>query len=220
MVCILAVFVPAFFMEGISRQLFVPLSIAVSLAMISSYVLSTTLVPVLAVWLMRTGLAEDEERGLLGFVRKGYDRYLRIALKMRIPLVAAYLVAAVALAAILLPQLGTELFPQTDAPQFQLRLRAATGTRIERTELMALRALDVIRREIGPQNISISSAFVGVQPASYPINTVFLWTSGPHEAVLTVALQPSARHGMAQLRERLRTRLREEMAGGAGAFEG
>ena len=68
-----------------------------------------------------------------------------------------------------LPQLGTELFPQTDPPQFQVRLRAPTGTRIERTELIALRATDVIRREIGPDNVTITTAFIGVQPASYMV---------------------------------------------------
>ncbi len=53
MLCVLSVFVPSFFMAGVARQLFVPLSIAVGFAMISSYVLSTTLVPVLATWMMR-----------------------------------------------------------------------------------------------------------------------------------------------------------------------
>ena len=60
---------------------------------------------------------------------------------------------------LLLPRLGTELFPQTDPPQFQVRLRAPTGTRIERTELVALKALDVIRREIGPDNVAITTEF-------------------------------------------------------------
>ncbi|HYO83322.1 MAG TPA: efflux RND transporter permease subunit [Bryobacteraceae bacterium] len=219
MVCILAVFVPAFFMEGISRQLFVPLSLAVGFAMISSYVLSTSLVPVLAAWLMRSGHAQDETRGFFGALRRAYARYLQAALKLRFPLVAAYAVVTVALVALLLPLLGTELFPQTDPPQFQVRLRAATGTRIERTELLALRALDLIRREVGPDRIAITTSFIGVQPASYPINTVFLWTSGPHEAVLTVALTPEARHSFPDLRERLRHTFRKELPQVAVSFE-
>ena len=219
MICILAVFVPAFFMEGISRQLFVPLSLAVGFAMISSYVLSTTLVPVMAAWLMRTGHAEDESRGLFGRLRSFYGSYLQGALKLRYPLVAGYLVSAILLLALIVPQIGTELFPQTDPPQIQLRLRAPTGTRIERTELVALKALDVIRREIGPENVAITTSFIGVQPASYPINTVFLWTSGPHEAVLTVALKPEARGGIMDLRERLRKSLHEELPQVAVSFE-
>ena len=219
MVSILAVFVPAFFMEGISRQLFVPLSMAVGFAMISSYVLSTSLVPVLATWLMRSGRAEDEDRGVFGRLRSIYGRYLQLALKLRFPVVAAYLVAAVTLLALLVPAIGTELFPQTDPPQFQVRLRAPTGTRIERTELVALKALDVIRREVGPDNVAITTAFIGVQPASYPINTIFLWTSGPHETVLTVALKPAARRGIAELRERLRQSLHKELPQVAVSFE-
>lgn len=219
MVCILAVFVPAFFMTGVSRQLFVPLSIAVGFAMISSYLLSTTLVPVLATWIMRTGHAEDEARGIFGRIRAFYNWYLGVALKFRWPLAATYAVVTAALLAALLPRIGTELFPQTDPPQFQLRLRAPTGTRIERTELVALKALDVIRREAGPDNVEISTSFIGVQPPSYPINTIYLWTSGPHEAVLTVALKPSARGGSAALRERLRGKLREALPDVAVSFE-
>ncbi|WP_031497815.1 efflux RND transporter permease subunit [Bryobacter aggregatus] len=219
MVCILAVFVPAVFMEGVSRQLFLPLSLAVGFAMISSYVLSTSLVPVLSAWLMRAGHPEDESRGLFGTLREFYSRYLKVALAFRFPIAIGYLVTSIAALVILVPTLGTELFPQTDPPQFQMRLRAPTGTRIERTELVALKALDVVRQEIGAENIEISTAFIGVQPASYPINTIFLWTNGPHEAVLTVALKPEGRHGSAALRERLRQKIREALPDVAISFE-
>ena len=219
MVCILAVFVPAFFMEGVGRQLFLPLSLAVGFAMVSSYILSTTLVPVMAAWLMRAGSSKDENRGIFGRLRRTYGRYVGASLKLRWPIVVGYLAAAVAILFLVIPQIGTELFPQTDPPQFQMRLRAPTGTRIERTELVALKALDVIRREIGPENIAITTSFIGVQPASYPINTVFLWTSGPHEAVLTVALKPEARRNSMQVRERLRAKFREAMPDVAVSFE-
>jgi len=219
MVCILAVFVPAFFMTGVSRQLFVPLSLAVGFAMISSYLLSTTLVPVLATWIMRTGHSDEEQRGVFGFIRSLYDKYLGAALALRWPLVLGYLAGSAFILFALVPRLGTELFPQTDAPQFQMRLRAPTGTRIERTEVIAIKALDVIRNEIGPDNVEITTGFIGVQPASYPINTVFLWTSGPHEAVLTVALKPAVRKDSAALRERLRRKLAEALPNVAISFE-
>ena len=73
------------------------------------------------------------------------------------------------------------------------RLRAPVGTRIGRTELMAIQALDLIKCEVGAGNIHITTGFIGVPPASYPIDTICLWTSGPHEAVLPVALKPQAR---------------------------
>ena len=66
------------------------------------------------------------------------------------------------------------------------------GTRIEKTELVALKALDLIKAEFGEKNVKITTAFIGVQPASYPINTIYLWTSGPHEAVMNIALKPDS----------------------------
>jgi multidrug efflux pump subunit AcrB len=219
MLCVLAVFVPALFMQGISRQLFVPLSLAVGFAMISSYLLSTTLVPVLAAWWMRPHVAEETQRGAFGRLRDAYGRYVGGAVRSRYALSAFYICVVAILLVVLFPQIGTELFPQTDPPQFQLRLRARTGTRIERTEEVALKALDVMRQEIGPEKVAITTSFIGVQPASYPINTIFLWTSGPHEAVLTVALKPEGREGSADLRERLRKRLRAELPDVAVSFE-
>ena len=73
---------------------------------------------------------------------------------------------------------------------------------------MVLRALDVIRREIGPDNIAITSDFVGVVPSSYPVNLIHLFTSGPQEAVIQVALKPDAPRGE-PLREKLRASLRQ-----------
>jgi len=107
--------------------------------------------------------------------------------------VAAYAGTAAVLLLILLPLMHLEIFPATDTGQIQMRLRAPTGTRIERTEVMTLRALDFIRDEVGPENVEIETDFVGVQPPNYPVNTIFLFTSGPHEAVMLVALKPTAR---------------------------
>ena len=57
-------------------------------------------------------------------------------------------------------------------------MRAPTGTRVERTEVMALKAVDVIKKDVrGPENVDITTAYIGVQPASYPVNTIFLFTS-------------------------------------------
>jgi multidrug efflux pump subunit AcrB len=215
MLSILAVFVPSFFMAGVARQLFVPLALAVGLAMVSSYVLSSTLVPVMATWIMRQGKAEEEA----GALRRLYGSYLKIVLRFRWPLAAAYIAGAAAVLLLVGPRLGTEIFPLSQAGQFQLRLRAPTGTRIERTELMALKALDLIKREVGADNVQITTGFIGVQPASYPINTIYLWTSGPHEAVLTVALKPEARLHGEELKERLRAVFRKEMPQTGVSFE-
>ncbi len=212
MLCILSVFVPSFFMVGVGRQLFVPLSMAVGLAMISSYVLSSTLVPVLSTWWMREG-HEAKSRG------RAYRWYVQRVVRFRWVVVAAYAAGAAAILLLLAPRLGTEIFPPSSANQFQLRLRAPTGTRIERTEMIELKALDLIKQEVGPNNVLISTAFIGVQPASYPINTIYLWTSGPQEAVMLVALNPAARLGREDLRERLRARFRRELPAVEISFE-
>ncbi|MBM3739333.1 MAG: efflux RND transporter permease subunit [Acidobacteria bacterium] len=211
MLAILAVFVPSFFMTGVARQLFVPLSLAVAFAMISSYVLSSTLVPVLAVWLMRKGHGQGRNRW--------YRAYLSGVVALRWPVALVYLLGVGALVWTLSPRAGTEVFPIADSGQFQIRLRAPTGTRIERTELLTLRALDVIRSAVGENNVAISTAFIGVQPASYPINTVHLWTSGPQEAVLKTALKPSATLRGDALRERLRADFAKTMPGTSISFE-
>ena len=214
---ILAVFLPSFFMQGVGGQLFVPLTLAVGFAMIASYLLASTLVPMLSAWLVPRG--KDTEGPLMEFVQDVHRRALAVLLRARVPLVAGYLVVTLGFLALTLPRLGTEIFPEADAGQFQLRLRAATGTRIERTEVMALRALDVIRDEVGPDNVQVSTAFIGIQGSAYPVNTIYLWTSGPHEAVLKVALTPNTPFRGEELRDRLRERFREQLPGIDVSFE-
>lgn len=215
MLCILCVFVPSFFMSGVGRQLFVPLALAVGFAMISSYLLSSTLVPVLSAWMMREG----HEARIGGTLQRIYGFYLGWIVKLRWGVVGAYAIGAALLLWLALPRLGTEIFPAGDSGQFQLRLRAPAGTRVERTELLALDALQLIQDEAGAGNVEISTAFIGVQPASYPINTIYLWTSGPHEAVMLVALKPSATLRGEELRERLRARFRERLPNLQISFE-
>jgi multidrug efflux pump subunit AcrB len=215
MLCVLSVFVPSFFMVGVGRQLFVPLSLAVGFAMVSSYILSSTLVPVLSTWVMRKAHGGEEKSGF----RMMYAALLKPLVRMRWAVAAVYVIAAGALLYLLAPGLPMEIFPAVDAGQFQLRLRAPTGTRIERTELIALKALDAIKHEVGPDNVQITTGFIGVQPPNYPINTIYLFTSGPHEAVLTVALKPSATLRGRILEERLREKLKQALPGTTFTFE-
>src|SRR5207247_918113 len=144
MLCILAVFLPSFFMAGAARQLFVPLSLAVAFAMIASYLLSSSLVPVFSTWLMREAHRGEEREGLFGRLRSFYRAYLGIVLRVRWPLAIGYLAASIAFLYLFVPRMGTELFPDANSSLIRIRLRAPTGTRIEETERMVLHALDVI----------------------------------------------------------------------------
>jgi multidrug efflux pump subunit AcrB len=214
MFCILAVFVPSFFMVGVARQLFVPLSLAVAFSMIASYLLSSSLVPVFSTWLMREA-HRGEERGLL---RRLYDRYLNGVLRLRWPLAIIYLASAAVLLYLLVPRMGTELFPDANAPLYRLRLRAPAGTRIEENERIVLRALDIIGREAGRNNIQITSDFLGLIPSSYPVDLIHLFTSGPQDAIVQIAFKPGAPRGE-ELRERLRGSLQRELPGTEVSFE-
>jgi multidrug efflux pump subunit AcrB len=214
MLCVLAVFVPSFFMVGVGRQLFVPLSLAVGFAMIASYVLSSTLVPVFSAWLMKERQKEQE----LGWLRGLYEKYLRGVMALRWPLVLVYLGVSCGALYVLAPRLGTEIFPDAHGTLYRMRLRAASGTRVEETERIVLRALEVIRQTAGLQNVAITSDFVGIQPPSYPVNLIHLFTTGPQEAIIQVSLKRDAPRGE-DLRERWRAALKKELPGVTVSFE-
>ena len=214
MFCILAVFVPSFFMVGVSRQLFVPLSMAVAFSMIASYLLSSSLVPVFSTWLMREA-HRGEDRS---WYRRLYDRYLTGWLRFRWPVAILYLAAAGGLLYFLVPQIGTELFPDSNAPLYRLRLRSPAGTRLEESERIVLHALDIIQREAGKNHIRITSDFVGTIPSSYPVDLIHLFTSGPQDAIIQISFQPEAPRGE-PLRERLRASLQRELPGTQVSFE-
>ncbi|HUI80612.1 MAG TPA: efflux RND transporter permease subunit [Bryobacteraceae bacterium] len=216
MFCILAVFVPSFFMVGVSRQLFVPLSLAVAFSMIASYLLSSSLVPVFATWLMQE-CHESEERAF-GRLRSLYNPYLGAALRFRWPMAFVYLATSLGLLYVLLPRMGTELFPDANAPLLRVRLRAPAGTRIEETERIVLRALAVIQTQAGVDNVQITSDFMGVVPSSYPVDLIHLFTTGPQEAIIQVAVKPQTPRGEA-LRERIRESLHRELPACQVSFE-
>jgi multidrug efflux pump subunit AcrB len=205
MLCILAVFTPALFMQGAARGLFLPLSLAVGFAMISSYLLSSTLVPVLCVWLLRKTTVTTHSHGLLDRISKQLMPVVNQLVAARLMVVPIYLVATTALVILLYSMIGIDLFPAADAGYLQLRIKAPVGTRIEQTEVLARQALHLMKQELGEESLKMSLGYVGLVPSSYPINSVYLWTSGPEEAVLRVAL----RSGLGSM-ERLKRQLREK----------
>ena len=219
LLAILAVFVPSFFLVGIARSLFVPLSLAVGFAMFASYALANTLVPVLSTWLLRDKKPGIHKADFFSKMQNWYGERISQFMSFKWQVLVAYALIIVIGVLLIGRRLGTDIFPTVDAGQFQLRLRAPTGTRVERTEEIALKALDAIRQEAGPDNVAITLAFVGAQPASYPINSIYLWTSGPQEAVLLVALRPNSHIRLAEFEERLRQKLPSILPGTNLSFE-
>ncbi|HYV37343.1 MAG TPA: efflux RND transporter permease subunit [Gemmataceae bacterium] len=220
MLCILAVFLPSFFMEGAARSLFVPLSLAVGFSMVTSYFLSSTFVPVLSVWLLRHYHPEttaNASRFSFDRLRERFFGWLNQVARLRWAVLACY--AGVAVALVLWwvvghPGTGTEIFPNVESGQLQMRLKAPTGTHFERTEQLTNEAVDIIKQMAGPENVEMSLAYIGIIPSSYPINNVYLWTSGPEEAVLRIGFK----RGAGVRTEELKERIRKEMPKKLGEF--
>lgn len=226
MICVLAVFIPSFFMTGVPRSLFVPLSMAVGFAMIASYVLSQTLVPVMSIWLLdnHSHHPETEKKApgkfSLTYLTYLYSQGMERLMERPKTLVAGYLIIAFGLLALVGGSLGSELFPKVEGNQFKFRLKAATGTRVEETERQTLKALDLVKQEVGgPQNVDITLAYVGTQPSAFASAPVYLWTSGPQEAVVTVALKKDLPIKTGALQERLRSVFAKELPDTQISFE-
>lgn len=212
MLCILAVFVPSFFMQGAARNLFVPLSLAVGFAMIASYLLSSTFVPVLSVWLLRrTGAhgatVTGDEHDLPG--SGGYAALLRPIVAARWLVVPLYLAGSIAGIFAVGSRLGWEIFPTAGVDEFRLRIRAPDGTHFDTTEQYALGVLDAVTGHVGPQNVEITLGYVGTIPSSFPINGVFQWSRGPEEGLLRIKLKPHAGIDTERAKDELRTILAE-----------
>lgn len=203
LVSILAVFAPSFFMKGIPGALFIPISLSVGFSMVASYLLSLTMVPIMVIKLLKPS-SHNSEPSLFDAFRKRYESFLHMLLPLRYHVFALYFVGCIALLVLLSQLLSIELFPGVDTGQFILRVRAPVGTRVERTEDIAHNVLNTITSMVGEKNMQASLAYVGTQPSSYAISTIYLWTSGPNEAVLSVNLGRDSGFSLPKLKEQLR----------------
>lgn len=217
LLCILSVFVPSIFMSGVPRGMFLPLSLAVGFAMIASFFLSNTFVPVMANWLLKDHLPEHTT----GRFDKFRERYLRtlhkLKSKSKVSLIT-YAIVTVSLIAALMTLIGTEIFPKTDAGQAVVRVKLPVGTRLERTEEVTRQIL-ALADSVSDHQVAITSAFVGTQPSSYPVNLIHLWTSGPHEAVIRVNLKSGASTNIESFKESLRDAVKNKLSNVIISFE-
>ncbi|GAB3033302.1 efflux RND transporter permease subunit [Spirosoma pulveris] len=241
LLAILAVFAPAFVMSGVPRSMFLPLSLSVGFAMIASFLLSQTFVPVLANWLLKShppheaptlALDAQERHAMLdegahpvanakGFekFKQRYSSLLEKVLNRRGLVVGGYLAGTIAIIVVCFMVIGTDILPHGNSHQFQMRLRIPDGTRVERTEMATLKVLDIIKEAVGKDAVEISSAYVGTVPSSYGTSNIFVFNSGPHEAVLQVSLKEDHPVNMDNLKEELRTRIAKELPAANISFE-
>ncbi|WP_299284835.1 efflux RND transporter permease subunit [uncultured Mucilaginibacter sp.] len=246
--CILAVFAPAITMKGIPGALFLPLALAIGFSMITSYLLAQTFVPIMANWMMKgheidehekdykaTGEGDTWEQKKVLLKEASADpknqsskfdkfrsRYLGLMNRLfnnRRIVVSAYAILAIGITAILLSTIGRDVLPKVNGGQFQVRLRAPDGTRLERTEEDVVKTLQVLNDMVGAKNVAITSAFVGQHPGAYSTSPIYLFMAGPQEAVLQVNLSEDYKTNLDDLKERFRHKMKAAMPDVKLSFE-
>ena len=205
LLCILSVFIPAFMMTDPLRSLFMPLTLAVGFAMVSSYVLSSMLVPILCVALLKHhGGHVEGKPGLFDRMLKVYGKAVSWFVRLRWLTVPIYLGACGLVLWVLGLQVGTELFPQIDSGEFVLRFRPPPGSNFELTREMAIKCLEEIEREAKPENVQISMGYVGQVAPNFGIDNMVLFMRGPDDGQLRIALTEDSGIKLDEFRERLR----------------
>ncbi len=223
-ICI--VFVPMFFLAGVARYLFVPLAEAVSFAMLASYLLSRTLVPTMARYLLlaQTGEGADEKKSANPFVRvqvafeSGFDRlrdnyhHLLDSCIRRRRAFAICFFAVCALSFVLLPFVGEDFFPSVDSGEFIIHMRAATGTRIEETAAICDRVEGEIREQIPSAELVGIIDDIGLPYSSINLSYSTSAPVGTADADIQVELAEK-HHPAAQYVRDLRLRLAHDFPG-------
>ncbi|RYC67676.1 efflux RND transporter permease subunit [Spirosoma sordidisoli] len=218
-ICI--VFTSVLFLEGPARFLFGPLAEAVVFAMLASYVLSRTLVPMLADLMLRS---EGHSAGhaprpnsLYARFNRGFDRFqarymraLEWALNSRRSVFVVFL-GVVAFTAVMVPFVGRDFFPRVDAGQIKLHMRAPAGTRLEATEQVAAQTADIVRDIIPEDEVGSIISNIGLTSERY--NFIFTDNSslGAADAELLISLTDDRSRPTDEYVRELRNRLRDEM---------
>jgi multidrug efflux pump subunit AcrB len=224
-ICI--VFVPMFFLTGVARYLFVPLAEAVSFAMLASYLLSRTIVPTMARYLLADNTMKDEdapkkkphifarmqqkfEHGFEG-LRDRYHGLLEVCVRHN-KLFAICFLAVCVLSFALLPLLGQDFFPKVDTGEFKLHLRAPTGTRIEETAALCDHVEASIRKQIPQGELRSIIDNIGLPYSGINLSYSNSAPVGPGDADILVALTKD-HHPTADYEHDIRLKLNEEFPG-------
>ena len=222
-ICI--VFVPMFFLTGVARYLFVPLAEAVVFAMLASYFLSRTLVPTMAKYLLREHRPHElrGKRNLFARIQEGFEKkfenlrrsyreVLDLALQRRKVFLLVFLGACLASALVLYPWLGEDFFPQVDAGQIKMHLRAKTGTRIEETARLCDEIDRSIHRIIPSKDLSVLIDNIGIPYSGLNLSYSNSAPVGPGDADILISMKEGHAPTADVIRE-MRTRLSQEFPG-------
>jgi multidrug efflux pump subunit AcrB len=201
-ICI--VFVPMFFLSGVSRYLFVPLAEAVVFAMMASYLLSRTVVPTMAKYLLKEHSDEEAEKRRTsrnpfvafqrGFessferIRGGYVRLLTFAVDHAAVFIVVFLLGCVVSVVGLTPFLGQDFFPSVDAGGFKIHVRAHTGTRIEETAALCDHIDATIREQIPKAELTSIIDNIGLPYSGYNLSYSTSAPVGTADADISVQL--------------------------------
>jgi len=222
---ILAVFVPAFFMTGVPQGMFLPLSLAVGFSMIAAFLLSQTLVPVLANWVLKVP-EHHEEKPKAADKPNRFDRFKAACVQMvkwmmnrSRASVALYVAISFVIVGFSVSIIGKDILPKLNSGQFQVRIRAPQGTRLEQTEKTMLEAQQVLYQTVGKNNVDIISAFAGQHPSSFPTLPVILFMSSSNEIVMQVNLSDNYKANIQDVKENLRKALHKAMPDVTLSFE-
>ncbi|MFC4310602.1 efflux RND transporter permease subunit [Steroidobacter flavus] len=202
LLCICIVFVPMFFLEGVARFLFVPMALAVIYAMVCSFILSRTLVPTMAMYLLKPHSHEDAnaptsnplvkfQRGFserFERFRGSYKEMLTVAMSHRRGFVTAFMVFVVASFA-LVPFLGRNFFPSVDAGRIMVHFRAQPGTRVEETVAVSARIQDVIRQVIPARELALVVDNIGMPFSSINMTYNNTGTIGTADGDIQITLE-------------------------------
>ena len=232
LLCICIAFVPMFFLQGIARFLFVPMAEAVIFAMISSFILSRTLVPTMAKYLLRRHASEaaagaEPSRNPLvrvqrafenGFerVRGYYHGVLQLALHHRRAFVAGF-IGVVLASFLLVPMLGRNFFPAVDSGQILMHVRLQVGTRVEDSANVFARIQSVIRETIPPAELGTMVDNVGMPVSGINLTYNNSGTIGTQDGDIQVSLNPAHRP-TADYVKKLREVLPERFPGATFSF--
>ena len=161
--------------------------------------------------LMEHGTGKDGKETRFDKFRKRFLRFTDRMMPYRVVISILYIIAGLGGAWLMISHIGRDVLPKSNAGQFQVRLRAPDGTRIERTELYMVKALHILDTMVGHSNVQVTSAMVGMHGSQFSTNPIYLFMAGPQESVLQASLQEDFKVNMDNLKEEFRAHVARDM---------